>query len=365
MGVGRSGTTAIYSLLQAILERNSPGDVDYVYEPFLWDRATFNGKYSDVAANLRLVGSVSVEAMYHHSRIPLILGEHSEVPPESKVWLRGLLTPADGKSHYLGKMIRANGRISLIREISPQTRLIFLIRNPVDVINSASQLFSFYGTEFHSNDFTRFKIDVASGFDECQPVVTDNLTRVEKEYIFWLYSNRAFLEFARNHPENILTIAYEAFVEQRNRVVREICEFVQVEYMEGYTELAKSIVGPTRQQVSALTSREHDFLLDTLSNYEKFMEGLDLRPSGKIDEWLRVKTPGTPDELHEWTDIENYTGAFASRALRDAKTQIENQQVRIQDLQRLLNGLQQSRRVRLVNWLLSPLDKMRKKTARE
>ena len=53
MGVGRSGTTAVYSLVQRILEVQYPGETDYVYEPFLWDRDRFNKPYDQIKGKFR------------------------------------------------------------------------------------------------------------------------------------------------------------------------------------------------------------------------------------------------------------------------------------------------------------------------
>ena len=359
MGVGRSGTTAIYSLLQEILENNYPADIDYVYEPFLWDRATFNKPYSEAPSKFRYVPSVSVEGMYHHRQIPLLLNEQSNIPPASRQWLKDVLTADYGKKHYLGKMIRANGRVSLIREVSPQTKIIFLIRNPVDVINSASQSFSFYGPEFHTSDFPRFKENVVSCFQEDVNAKFEGSLKVEMEYAYWLYSNRSFLSFAERHPENVLTIAYEAFVEQRDKSVEKICEFLELDYQEGYSQFSKTVVGPVKQNSSVLTFRESEFLFDTLKDYRKFIDQTALRPSKKIEDLVKLQKQNADIGLQGATNVEFYNGMYASTELRSAKADIESQLAKIRQLQLSMEKLQNSKRVRFVNWILSPLDKIR------
>lgn len=66
VGTGRSGTTPLYFLTQEILLNTSHGNVDFVYEPFLWDRATFNKRFYDCQYDFQYMSSVSIEAIYSH-----------------------------------------------------------------------------------------------------------------------------------------------------------------------------------------------------------------------------------------------------------------------------------------------------------
>lgn len=375
MGVGRSGTTAIYSLLQEVLEKTYPGDTDYVYEPFLWDRETFNDQYSRVKSKFRYVSAVSIEGMYHNRQIPLLLNENSAIPAASRDWLKGILTASSGKNHYLGKMVRANGRVSLIREIAPQMKIIFLIRNPVDVVNSATQSFSFYGPEFHPSDFHRFRENVRTNFQASVANQSEEGLKVETEYAYWFYSNCSFLEYAKKHSENILTISYEAFVEQRSTVIAGICEFLELDYQDEYTQRSVTAVGPVRQGSSILSAREYEFLFDRLGDYSDLLNLIDIKPIGKIEDLVKTQTSDSAPEIQSSPASEFSNGLSASIELRSAKENIASQLNTISELrsslkelrraQRALQdsfkNLQESRRVRFVFWLLSPLDKIRAK----
>ena len=72
-GVGRSGTTALYVLLQHIMLNTCKGPIDFVYEPFLRDKDTFNGKYHDVVENSGYVDSLSFEGIFNHLSLPLFI----------------------------------------------------------------------------------------------------------------------------------------------------------------------------------------------------------------------------------------------------------------------------------------------------
>ena len=64
IGIGRSGTTAIYSILQRIIRIQLQKGVEFVYEPFLWDRSVFNKMYTDINDEFDNVSSLSVQLTF-------------------------------------------------------------------------------------------------------------------------------------------------------------------------------------------------------------------------------------------------------------------------------------------------------------
>ena len=127
LGVGRSGTTWLYVLLQELMGNALDSGVDHVYEPFLWDRATFDGPYRSVSKNFRSMDSVSIEAIYRHLRIPLFASVTDDSADGE--WLRGILTPNAPKEHLLIKMIRACGRLPLLHRNAPDARFVLIVRS--------------------------------------------------------------------------------------------------------------------------------------------------------------------------------------------------------------------------------------------
>ncbi|MCP4213180.1 MAG: sulfotransferase, partial [bacterium] len=157
LGVGRSGTTALYSLLQGVLAEESGGigNVDCVYEPFLWDRQVFNDFYANVTGKFKYIDSLSVEGLYHHLKLPLFIREtrpymdneylrsifaphgiespsHGEGTPSHGEGTpsHGEGTPSHGEERpLLAKLIRGCGRFLLLNELCPQCKFIYIIRN--------------------------------------------------------------------------------------------------------------------------------------------------------------------------------------------------------------------------------------------
>jgi hypothetical protein len=350
MGVGRSGTTFIYSLLQHILEMHFPGDVDYVYEPFQWDRDSFNKLYTDLTHEFNFASSLSIDGQYHHKRLPMFVTDKGSVEQESKDWLSNVLQPRKGYSHYLGKMIRANGRISLIRELGPGHKFIFLIRNPVDVLNSASQLFSFYGSEFHSSDFDRFQAEIRAGTKSEFEIPAGKLKTIASEYLFWYFSNLAFLEYVKKFPNSFLTLSYEEFDQNQHSVIKKICEFIGIDFRPEYPQLASKKVGAIKGRTSALNAIEYEFLRSKLTIYEELLNHVEIKPRDSISNYVKtspiVATQGShPGRLF-------YNGFYASEELRKSKNMLR-------DLNEELASLQSMKRLLFINKLLYPLDRIR------
>ena len=282
MGVGRSGTTAIYALLQQILEDYYPDDVDYVYEPFHWDRQTFNQKFGDVTEEFTYAASISVEGIYHHKKMPILLGSEPIIEKGTTEWLERTLTPSNEKTHYLGKMIRASGRVSLIRKLAPKCKIIFITRNPVDVLNSSKQMFSFYGNEFYESDLERFSKDVKTVFGTDGQSGSSVSADFEAEYAYWYYSNLAFLLYSEKVPANIFTMAYEAYVENPDHVIQQVCDFIGVECKPEFNTFSRIKVGQIKSANSSLTQREYLFVQSKLPEYLHLLEKVKLKTSTSV-----------------------------------------------------------------------------------
>jgi hypothetical protein len=366
MGVGRSGTTAIYNSLQEILEDQYPGTIDYVYEPFLWDREIFNRPYGEFTNEFRYVSSYSIDGLYHDKQIPHLLRDGDIVPPVSKLWLKETLTPRNGKKHYLGKMIRANGRLPLIRELSPKTKIIFVVRNPVDVLNSSLQSFSFYGTEFHACDYSRFVTNASSFFDHELSTHPGTLPEYQEEYLYWYYSNRAFLQSAHHDPANVLSLSYEYYVSNRGLAIEQICNFLGLEYKEDYAQISEKQVGPVKQKLPYLTQEEYEFLVRKLADYQIMLEKVLLSTDSRVEDLVRYQGCHDNTRNRRPEKLQLFNSFYANTALRtlnqerdDLLAGLNKLRHAYNQLQNSYNHLQNSKRVRLINKLFSPLDKFR------
>ena len=272
VGVGRSGTTAIYSLLQRILESTNPGSIDYVYEPFHWDRATFNKPFSKLNGQFQRISSLSVEGIYHHKSMPLFCDDHSQIGTDTQSWLKSLLQPNGTNTHSLIKSIRAGGRLPAIKQLSPELKIIALFRNPLEVINSSINMFSFFGDDFYQSDYERFIAEVKQR-ESAQSIIASE-KRVEREYSFWRHMNEQMAEDATAKKLDILPVIHEQYISQRELIVREICNHVGVEFNPAFVEYASESVGPTTEKKNNLTAQEYLFLEKQLDSYQSMVARL-------------------------------------------------------------------------------------------
>lgn len=267
VGVGRSGTTSLYSLLQKMF---SGKKCKFVYEPFLWDQKTFDKPYDlitneDWASN----NSISVEGIFFNKQIPLF--SKGNVSCESESYIKSLFELGENEL-VLCKMIRGCGRLDLIRSLIPDIKIIYILRNPVDVINSSINMFSFYGDDFHPTDKERFSQYMRDS--ENFSHLVDG--RVQSEYHYWEAMNESVVESFRSDRSNVLPICYENYVKNSNDVVKDICEFIGVDFELDFLGERDRTVGPVYGGKSNLDVPEYSWLKSKLKVYEYFLDRFEL-----------------------------------------------------------------------------------------
>jgi hypothetical protein len=274
IGIARSGTTALYSLLQNILT-DRYGKVDFFYEPFLWDKDVFNGPYEKVSRYFSTINSVSAKGIFLHQQLPLFITNPSEYQKDA--YIESLFLPEEPDRNILIKFIRANGRLQLLRRISPDARYIFIIRNPLDSVNSILSLFSYYGGEFHHDDYPRFidgvnqqfglKIDAASAVHP-----------VEKEVLYWHYMNLFALRTIREMPDPPLIINYERFAADPDFVVDDICRHLGLPVREEYRIRGRIKEGVVTQSFT-VSDQEFKCIYPFFDEYRRMLDfyGIDHR----------------------------------------------------------------------------------------
>jgi Sulfotransferase family len=240
LGIGRSGTTALYSLMQNIMESKFGEEIEYIYEPFLWNKEVFNGRLEPLRNKFRYMDSLSIEGMLHHQKLPMLID--GPVPYADNDYLNRLLSPDRPQKNLLIKLIRANGRYLLINRICPDCKNIFVMRNPIDVVNSVITKFSFYGGEFHKDDFPRFIREVNSYYQKGYSP-EDFKHQVEKELFYWEYMNRFALNSFEKSERRPLIICHEEYIKKSDAFVDKICRFIGIEMDEHYIALSKKKIG--------------------------------------------------------------------------------------------------------------------------
>jgi hypothetical protein len=214
--------------------------VDYIYEPFVWDYQTFNGKYEEKNHHFEYIDSLSFEGIHHHLSLPMLIEDPDPYCPNP--YLGGLLALDGDSTPKLMKFVRANGRYLLLQRMATNTRFIFIARNPADTVNSIARMFSFYGGELHHDDFSRFLEEVRYTYNN--NFKRENFdTLVEKELFYWRYMNRFALESFEKTAEKPLILCHEELTADSSAVVEKICRFLEIPFKKSYAGILETRAG--------------------------------------------------------------------------------------------------------------------------
>ncbi len=254
-GVQRSGTTALYSLIQKVLiDKFSRNKCRFVYEPFLRDPDYFDDIYINTMKKFNKIDSLTAEGIYHHTKIPLLVAEKGI---EDNSYIKKILACNQKKSlnffknikekkdakHILIKFVKLNGRYRLLDDSCTSCKNIFIIRNPVDVGVSVSNRFSFYGGEFHKDDFKRFLDEVNTHYDK--NYTTNSFKNyLDTQLFYWYYMNRFALESFQESKNKPLIIIHEDLINNPDKTLDKILEFLTLENNQKYFDLIQESVGP-------------------------------------------------------------------------------------------------------------------------
>ena len=222
-GVGRSGTTALYGIVQKLLRVNGI-DPTCGYEPYLWRSDVFEHLAIDdpgFADLFQITSSLSIEGMYAHARTPLFARTN---PPEHVAFIDQLFT---GRRPTLVKLIRGCGRLDAFLDVRPDLKVIQIVRNPMDVVNSALGLFSFFGEEYHPSDKPRFVREVHERFGDT--LAQHLCSEAEWSGLWWRYMNQAALDTAAQSRSRVLTVSHEALRSAPAAAVQRIATFCDLD----------------------------------------------------------------------------------------------------------------------------------------
>jgi hypothetical protein len=335
LGVGRSGTTALYTFMQKIMIDLYEDNVDFIYEPFLWDKNRFNGIYCDVIEYFREMDSISIKGLYHHQMLPLLITNPRGYSKNE--YLNGIFQKNKSHLNILVKFIRANGRFLLLNKICPGCKFIYVIRNPIDVINSVIIRFSFFGSEFHKDDFKRFVKEVNSLYGEVINA-RDIKSRVEKEVLYWFYMNRFALEVFKKVTSKPLIICYEDYIQNRNRWVDRICDFLGIEQKKRYYGFSENPGGSNTKTIN-LDKYESRLLEGYL---EKYKELLEMAGTGCDIDYNRLitKYSDLPHKSSEIRPIPGKTPNYLNNRLKDMARIIQQKDKEIRTLKQKLKQME-------------------------
>ncbi len=270
-GVGRSGTTMAYVLIQEILRDACDGDVLWSYEPFIWNVEVFDDLYESTKSLFGRTSSLNIEGIYRHLNMPMFVEKVRSTDHRDHAFFRrfSLLRPGGGS--HVAKLIRANGRMAVFRDLNPAAKFVLMVRNPVDNVNSVKHKFSYYGDDFYPSDFQRFCDEVGDGL----VLSPDTATWAEKQAEYSFQMSRAALDFARGDSQS-LVFEYDRFVRNQRESVAKLCGHLDIEFRDAYVGQLASPVGSMTPRI-ALSEVEYQSIAHYEDRYQELCDryGLD------------------------------------------------------------------------------------------
>ena len=257
-GVGRSGTTMTYG---ALLATARAADMETLgrYEPFLWGPPTWDKLPGDMGEAFFSTSSMNSRGLFAHTESPLFVEESHPVLD------RFIDETMPRDCSVVSKMIRGAGRLSAFLERDSDLKIIHLIRNPLDVVNSALLHFSFFGSEFHPSDEARFNSEAEKNFGSLYRPSFE-LTETGRSLEWWRLMNEAALKSAERFPERIKIIPYETLMLDLPSSMSEIVNFLGGPSDLIDNEGLKTKVGPVTSWKS-LRATDRDMILPYVDAY--------------------------------------------------------------------------------------------------
>ena len=235
-GVGRSGTTLTYSVLLSAARAEVPNTLGR-YEPFLWGEQTWDKLPSEFGDAFSRTDAISAAGIFAHKQIPLFLDSNT---PQMRAFLDETLPR---NRSVVAKLIRGAGRLAAFLEHDPDLKIVHLVRNPLDVVNSALLHFSFFGGEFHKSDEARFEAEAQSKFPGAHRQIESEPEAI-KALEWWRLMNEAALKSAEQFPDRLMVYPYERLMEDVAGGMAEIISFLGGQGTAINEELLSEKVGP-------------------------------------------------------------------------------------------------------------------------
>lgn len=269
-GIGRSGTTLIFRLIgKGVLSQYI--DAKCVYEPYLWDMPEVE-KTAETVGQPFSVGQLGLFNMSVHCHTPLFLdGRHGLHDGWlNRIFCVGSSIPSSAPEGVLVKVIRGAGRVEAALSKIENLKVIVVVRNVVDTVNSSLGLFSFFGDEFHKSDKSRFLMEINARFDaDLNPHKKRN--ELEWAVLWWKYFTEESFRIALRYPGRVFLCPYEAFLNDKMNYSNKLFEFLGLNFQGIDESLLEKPAGP-RTSVTYLSIQDIDSLKDHVSRYCNLLE---------------------------------------------------------------------------------------------
>jgi hypothetical protein len=189
----------------------------------------------------------------------------------------------DMNTPHVTKFIRGNGRMALFRDLNPGAKFVLIVRNPVDVINSAKDKFAFYGDDFYPSDFPRFCRELASSGKLLLDPGDCSWAEKQGEYCYQMC--RAALEFAAR-DDKTWVLEYEKIAAGSPQILAQLCNFLDTEFDQNYAEFLRNPTGPTTRAIM-LSPEEFEDILPYEKHYRDLLSEHLISASKTRDDLLK------------------------------------------------------------------------------
>jgi len=177
------------------------------------------------------------KAIYKHQLLPLFIQEPEN---HSEAYLDKIFGGKEDGARVI-KIIKGNGRFRLFKRYAGSCKFVFVIRNPLDSVNSLRNHYSYYGGEFHKNDYGRFVKEVKTVYNDS--INETDFNSFRSEIFWWYYMNHFALESFQGCVDYPFVICYEDYIMNRGVVIKNLCNYLKIPYKAEYLDVSTAKVG--------------------------------------------------------------------------------------------------------------------------
>ncbi|NOX94574.1 MAG: hypothetical protein GXP04_05615 [Alphaproteobacteria bacterium] len=354
-GVGRSGTSSVYKTLQTIALQQGAA-FSFYYEPYLWGPKVWQRRPDQWETDFGTTSALNPAGIAAHLQTPLFLSKNSH-----EAHNRFSDDMFGGNQNVLTKIIRGAGRLNYYLRRYPDLKIIHVIRNPMDCINSALGLFSFFGDEFHPSDQGRF-------FNTYETPPPPSQSEAELSALWWSKMNEASLHVAKIEQERVFVLPHEICVANPDQAYRALLKFLNFDGGSLDEISFSDPAGPITTNIN-LRQQDIDSIISMHNDYFKILPSVSSTPINFSIARVQHKIHDKYSNLKDGIFLPETRRDSTALELRNRFISISNQlrrqkTVKGAQIERLQSKLEEKRDLgRKVNLLTNELKAIKKSTA--
>ena len=252
-GIGRSGTSNLFDLLYtATFNKIDPGECSSVYEPFLWGPITWGKPYHELGKYLSSLNNISPAGVYSHKEIPMFIDDVGSL--EGSYALKYLTKITSQRKHCIAKFIRAGARTSLLEALDDDLKILYLVRNPLRVVNSLGRTFSHYGEGYYPSDLPRFNSEAEALYGDEFLSYKAKMKRfgiIGAQVLYWHYTNKFTYDLIKAGKLTKTRIfIHEELISPSDESLVCLFDYLQMPWRENYKNIFRRNVGHSMASIS-------------------------------------------------------------------------------------------------------------------